>query len=66
MIKIGLNILGALGLLIGCVWMLQGLDYLGGSFMSGERQWFWIGVVVAAVCVIWLARLNFGRRHRRP
>ncbi len=61
MIKLGMNVLGALGVLIGCVWMLQGLDYLGGSFMSGNPQWFWIGLVVAVVCAAWLARMNFRR-----
>ena len=41
--KLGLNILGVLGLLIGGVWMLQGLDILGGSFMSGQSRWLEIG-----------------------
>jgi hypothetical protein len=62
MIKIAMNIVAVLGLLVGCVWILQGLDYLGGSFMSGNRQWFWIGALVAIGCAVWLARLNVGRR----
>jgi hypothetical protein len=61
MIKLGLNILGALVLLIGCVWMLQGLNYLGGSFMSGQRQWFWIGAIGALAGLAWLWWVNFRR-----
>jgi hypothetical protein len=32
---------------VGVVWTLQGLDYLGGSSMSGESTWAIIGPVVA-------------------
>jgi hypothetical protein len=41
----------ALGLLLtvlGAVWALQGLGYIGGSSMSGEQIWAVIGPVVAA------------------
>jgi hypothetical protein len=60
--KLGLNILGALALLIGVVWMLQGLDILGGSFMSGQNQWFVIGAICAAAGVVVLGLVNFLRR----
>ncbi|WP_433284837.1 hypothetical protein ACQPZQ_25960 [Pseudonocardia sp. CA-142604] len=42
-------VLGALGVLlfvIGGVWTLQGADLLGGSFMTGSRTWFVIGLLV--------------------
>ena len=42
--RIGLNILGALLVLVGVVWSLQGLNLLGGSFMTGQGQWLAIGV----------------------
>ncbi len=60
--KIGLNVLGVLLLLIGGVWMLQGLNILGGSFMSGQSQWFVIGLVCAVVGVALLGWVKFARR----
>lgn len=41
-------VLGALLVLVGAVWTLQGAGLLGGSFMTGSRMWLAIGVV----CVI--------------
>lgn len=32
--------------LIGLVWILQGLNVLGGSVMSGRPVFSWIGLVV--------------------
>lgn len=34
--------------LIGVVWILQGLDLLGGSAMSGDSFWAWVGGIVLA------------------
>ena len=60
--KLGLNILGVLGLLIGGVWMLQGLDILGGSFMSGQSRWLEIGAVCAVASQALLGWVNWSRR----
>jgi hypothetical protein len=41
----------ALGLLLtvlGVVWALQGLGYIGGSSMSGKSLWAIVGPIVAA------------------
>jgi hypothetical protein len=40
--------LGLLLTVLGVVWALQGLGYVGGSSMSGEQIWAVIGPVVAA------------------
>jgi len=40
-------VLGVLLVLVGAVWMLQGLNVLGGSAMSGKTLWAVIGPVVA-------------------
>lgn len=40
------GLLSLLPVLLGAVWTLQGLDMLGGSAMSGEIQWAFIGVPV--------------------
>jgi hypothetical protein len=45
--RTGLNIVGAILVLIGLVWSLQGLNLLGGSFMTGQTQWLVIGVACA-------------------
>ena len=37
--RILLNILGAICLLTGGVWFLQGVNVLPGSFMTGQTRW---------------------------
>ncbi|GAC1630187.1 MAG: hypothetical protein NVS4B2_13150 [Chloroflexota bacterium] len=44
---------GALLVLVGVLWILQGVNVVGGSGMSGHRQYAVLGVVVALVGV-WL------------
>lgn len=47
--RIGMNFLGILFLLMGCVWLLQGLNVLPGSFMTGQTKWaVYGGVLVVA------------------
>jgi hypothetical protein len=36
-------------LLVGIVWILQGVDALGGSFMSGHAIWAVIGAVLVVI-----------------
>ena len=60
--KLGLNVLGLLGLLIGGVWTLQGLNILGGSFMSGQTQWLALGAVCAVASLALLSWVNWSRR----
>jgi hypothetical protein len=40
---------GFLAILVGAVWILQGAGILPGSFMTGQRLWLVIGVVVAII-----------------
>ena len=42
-------VVGVIALLTGGVWILQGLGILPGSFMSGQRTWLLIGLVVAVI-----------------
>ncbi len=37
--RIVLNIVGVLLVLLGSIWVLQGINVLPGSFMSGEMRW---------------------------
>jgi hypothetical protein len=60
--KVGLNVVGALLLLVGAVWALQGLNVLGGSFMSGQARWLEIGIVCAVAGAALLAWVALRRR----
>ena len=46
------TVIGVLLFVVGLVWVLQGLNVLGGSFMSGQKLWFAIGLLVALVGVV--------------
>jgi hypothetical protein len=45
--RIALNVSGVLCLLVGCVWILQGINILPGSFMTGQTKWAVFGVLLA-------------------
>lgn len=47
--KIASTIFGVLLALIGIVWILQGLNVLPGSFMTGQIQWAAYGAIALAV-----------------
>ena len=47
--KIPLRVVSILLVLAGVVWILQGINVLPGSFMTGEITWAVRGAVTAAV-----------------
>ena len=47
--RIGGNIVAVILLLLGGVWILQGANIIGGSVMSGQSQWLYIGIVLVVV-----------------
>ena len=53
-------VLGAFGLLVGAVWIGQGAGWIAGSFMTGQRLWLVIGIIVA---IIGIALLFGGLRR---
>jgi hypothetical protein len=55
---------GVILLLLGLVWTLQGAGVLGGSVMTGQRQWLVIGLVVAVAGLV-LGYLGLGARAQR-
>jgi LPXTG-motif cell wall-anchored protein len=59
--KLTLTILGVLFILVGGVWLLQGLNVLLGSAMSGQSQWTVIG---AALLVVGLGLLVLANRRK--
>jgi len=60
--QIVLVVIGLAAALAGLVWTLQGLGYVGGSFMSGATVWAVIGPIVA---LAGLALIALGLRRRR-
>jgi uncharacterized membrane protein HdeD (DUF308 family) len=58
LMRTALNVSGVLLLLAGCVWFLQGINVLPGSFMTGQTKWAVYGAVLAIVGVILLIRAN--------
>ncbi|RWP11456.1 MAG: hypothetical protein EOR00_28735 [Mesorhizobium sp.] len=43
------NLLALIVLAIGALWSLQGIGLVGGSFMTGQSQWLYIGIVTELV-----------------
>ena len=56
--RIALIILGVLCLLMGCVWILQGINILPGSFMTGQTKWAIYGGLLAVVGIGLLISAN--------
>jgi hypothetical protein len=44
-----MTIAGILLVLMGGVWILQGINVLPGSFMTGQTKWAVIGAITAAI-----------------
>ena len=62
--RITLNIVGAILIIFGAIWILQGINILPGSFMTGQIRWAVYGAIAAAagIGLVLAAR----RRQRRP
>ena len=60
--RIFLNILAAVLIAGGTIWILQGVNILPGSFMTGQMVWAWRGVAAAIVGILLLIVANRRRR----
>jgi hypothetical protein len=61
--KAGAIVFAVIMLLVGAVWIGQGLGYIKGSFMTGDMHWFWIGIgLVAAALFLGAAALIYRPR----
>jgi len=56
-----LTIVGALLVLMGGVWILQGINVLPGSFMTGQTKWAAYGGVAVVVGIVLLIVARRGR-----
>jgi hypothetical protein len=45
-------VVGAVIALIGLLFAGQGLNLIPGSFMTGDRTWFWVGLVLVIVGIV--------------
>jgi hypothetical protein len=61
--KIVVNIVSVVLVLLGSIWVLQGINVLPGSFMSGQMRWAVRGAILIAVGIIGLIWAN---RKRQP
>lgn len=52
-------IIGVVLILVGVVWIGQGVGAIGGSFMTGQIVW----AVIGALCVFFGAALLIGARR---
>lgn len=59
------SILGVLLILIGIVWILQGINVLPGSFMSGHIQYTFLGAVLDIIGLVLLVYTNRSRQQHR-
>lgn len=61
-----MNIVGAVLVLFGAIWFLQGINVLPGSFMTGQIRWaVYGGIAVAAGVTLLLAANRRGLTGRR-
>jgi len=60
--KLVLTIIGVILILMGGVWILQGINVLPVGFMAGQTQWALYGTIVA---IIGIGLLVFSRRRRK-
>ena len=52
------NLLALIVLAIGALWSLQGIGVVGGSFMTGQSQWLYVGLVTMLVGLVGLVWAN--------
>jgi hypothetical protein len=58
-LKIVVGALATIAILVGCIWVLQGVNVLPGSFMTGDIRWAYRGAgvaVVGAALLYWTLR----------
>jgi uncharacterized membrane protein HdeD (DUF308 family) len=56
--RIALSVLGILCLLVGCVFFLQGINVIPGSFMTGQTRWAIYGALTVIVGIALLIVAN--------
>jgi hypothetical protein len=60
--KVTLNILGVVLVVLGAIWVLQGINVLPGSFMTGQIQWAIYGGIAILVGILLVVVANRRRQ----
>ena len=60
--RIAMNVVGIILVFFGVVWILQGINVLPGSFMTGQMKWAVYGGITAVIGAALLIRAN----RKRP
>ena len=60
-VKIVVTVFGALVILMGAIWFLQGINVLPGSFMTGQTRWAINGGIAILVGAALIAAANWRR-----
>ena len=63
--RILLNIIGALLLVSGGVWFLQGINVIPGSYMTGQTKWAMYGGLTSIAGIGLLVLANRSRNSRK-
>jgi hypothetical protein len=61
-IRTVIQILAGLMIALGIIWILQGVNILPGSFMTGQIVWAWRGAAVAAAGILLFVLVHRKRR----
>jgi len=61
--KLTLNVVGAVLVLFGAIWFLQGINVLPGSFMTGQIRWAVYGGIAIAAGISLLLAANRRRNN---
>jgi hypothetical protein len=56
--RVLVTIIGILLVILGVIWILQGIDVLPGSFMTGDVHWAVYGAIAAVVGIVLIAVVN--------
>ena len=56
--RVAMIIAGVLSLLLGSVWILQGINVLPGSFMTGQTKWAIYGCLLVIIGIGLLISAN--------
>ncbi len=63
--RIVIRVVGVLLVIVGCIWFLQGVNVLPGSFMTGQIRWAVYGAISVVAGIVVLIAAAKGRKPKR-